>query len=66
MPDITMCVNGMCEFRNECYRYRAVPDYWQSLAFFQCKKKEKSNFMPILEGAKIGDTDDCFKLKEVK
>lgn len=35
MPDITMCCNRDCPIRNKCYRYRAVPDEYQSFAFFK-------------------------------
>lgn len=38
MPDITMCCNYECPFREKCYRYRAVPDeYWQSFAWYKPK-----------------------------
>ena len=37
MADITMCCNRDCPIRNKCYRYRAVPDDYQSFAFFKWK-----------------------------
>lgn len=39
MPDITMCVNKQCPLRSKCYRYRAVPDGWQSFAKFEPSNK---------------------------
>ena len=36
MPDITMCCNNDCPFRDRCYRYRAIPEeFWQSYAEFK-------------------------------
>ena len=36
MPDVTMCCNNDCPFRNRCYRYRAIPaEFWQSYAEFK-------------------------------
>jgi hypothetical protein len=30
MPDITMCPEGPCPWRMNCYRYRATPSFWQA------------------------------------
>jgi len=65
MPDITMCINGTCEVRNECYRYRAIPDYWQSKGFFDCGNKKHKFFIEI-EGRQVRDTDAIFKISEEK
>lgn len=36
MPDITMCCNNDCPFRDKCYRYRAIPaEFWQSYGEFK-------------------------------
>jgi len=35
MPDITMCANGDCVVRELCFRYRAIPDDYQSIAVFE-------------------------------
>lgn len=35
MPDITMCSNSECPFRNHCYRFRAVPSEYQSYTRFE-------------------------------
>lgn len=35
MPDITQCCNRDCPLRDKCYRYRAIPDDYQSFAFFE-------------------------------
>ena len=41
MPDISMCSNTKCEKRYECYRYRAIPSYWQSSSpFSRCVAPE--------------------------
>ena len=37
MPDIAMCDNKKCVLRNICYRYRAVPDCYQSYSVFEPK-----------------------------
>ncbi len=34
MPDITMCENDTCHMRQQCYRFMARPDTWQSVACF--------------------------------
>lgn len=34
MPDISMCVNQDCLVKERCYRYRAIPSEYQSIAFF--------------------------------
>lgn len=39
MPDITMCVNKQCPLRGKCYRYRAVPDDWQSYTKFEPQER---------------------------
>jgi hypothetical protein len=36
MPDISMCSNRTCPQRNECYRFRAVPNpYRQAYSDFK-------------------------------
>ena len=36
MPDITMCLNAACPYREQCYRYTATPDpIRQSYAAFE-------------------------------
>lgn len=59
MPDITMCVNTKCPVKKICYRYRAIPDEYQSYAnfkfdfegafcedFWYCDRKRK-NIRPL-------------------
>lgn len=41
--DITMCCNRDCPIRNKCYRYRAVPDDYQSFAFFKWQPVSDTN-----------------------
>ena len=43
MCDITMCCNRDCPIRNKCYRYRAVPDDYQSFAFFKYQPISDTN-----------------------
>lgn len=38
MPDISMCRNLDCPIRDLCYRYRAIPDYYQAVADFKFDK----------------------------
>ena len=45
MPDISMCNNEKCDKKNECYRYMAIPNSWQSYADFD--EKDCGYFMPI-------------------
>ena len=41
MPDITMCNNYDCELKNNCYRFKAKPDYFkQSYQRFEPKFDE--------------------------
>jgi len=35
MPDIAMCRNEKCKKKMTCYRYRALPGYWQAYADFR-------------------------------
>lgn len=30
MPDISMCTGGDCPLKNDCYRYKATPNEYQS------------------------------------
>ena len=34
MADIAMCANTTCPLRGKCYRYRAIPDMYQTYAGF--------------------------------
>lgn len=39
MPDITMCINEFCGFKDTCYRYTANPnEFRQAYAEFKPKK----------------------------
>ena len=56
MPDISMCTNMQCSYRNKCYRYMAVPnDPWQSYGSFLLKPKARKcdSFMKINKGDRI-------------
>lgn len=42
MADITMCQNHKCEKKEECYRYKAIPNpHYQSYAIFNCTKENE-------------------------
>lgn len=51
MPDITMCLTRTCLKKEECYRYKAKPDRYQSYANFTelCAKEIENSeyFMPV-------------------
>lgn len=41
MANITMCINDLCEMRNDCMRYTAKPDEdHQSWMYYICKGNE--------------------------
>ena len=48
MPDITMCINGKdCPKHEECYRYMAKPDIYQSYTMYYQKDKACDSFWKI-------------------
>lgn len=73
MPDLTMCCNCDCPYRDKCYRYRAVPDeFWQSYCLFEPYERimkptmdkvlECDHFWEIVPGQRIRNTADVDKL----
>lgn len=45
MPDISMCQNKNCKFKNDCYRFTAIPnEHRQSYASFNCKDKVDDSY----------------------
>tara|TARA_R110002153_G_scaffold250717_2_gene407537 strand:+ start:3277 stop:3468 length:192 start_codon:yes stop_codon:yes gene_type:complete len=41
MPDISMCKNDKCKFKEDCYRFTAKPsEFMQVYGKFDCKDKE--------------------------
>ena len=49
MPDISMCDNNACPVRNDCYRFRAIPnEYRQTYADFQLDRRACDAFYPIV------------------
>ena len=44
MPDITMCENEKCLFKEECFRYTAKPSE---------HRKSYADFEPIVEDGKV-------------
>lgn len=73
MPDISLCCNCDCPYRDKCYRYRAVPnEFWQSYCLFEPYERimkptmdkvlECDYFWEITEGQRIRKTADVDKL----
>ena len=53
MPDITLCADGKCPLRLQCYRYRAAPTAYQSYTATMrasTQAKKCSWHVPILQG----------------
>jgi len=42
--DITMCMNENCKVKEQCYRYTAKPDKWQSYAMFSTEEEKCGYF----------------------
>ncbi len=41
MPDVAMCSNKECKFKEDCYRFTAKPDdILQTYAEFKCESKD--------------------------
>lgn len=56
MADITMCQNNICPIRQNCYRYRAIPnEKWQSYSNFSFdnEKSECEHFFKITPHHKL-------------
>ena len=52
MPDISLCKNDKCPSKNECYRFRAVPNpERQAYGSFSLNESDKkcAYFMSILK-----------------
>lgn len=43
MPDISMCNNATCPFKEQCYRFTAKPSNWQSYADFKPHTNENED-----------------------
>ena len=40
MPDISLCKNRQCKFKEDCYRFTAKPsEFYQAYGEFNCKDK---------------------------
>lgn len=37
-PDISMCRNEDCPSKEDCYRFKATPGFWQSYMLFEFDK----------------------------
>jgi hypothetical protein len=40
MPDISMCRNESCKSKYKCFRYTAIPGFWQAYSSFGTDKCE--------------------------
>lgn len=40
MPDISMCTNTLCKQKDNCYRWRAKPERWQTYSSFMPKNND--------------------------
>jgi hypothetical protein len=47
MPDISMCNGNNCPFKEQCYRFKATPDTYQTYADFD-KRIDKLQKDPFL------------------
>jgi hypothetical protein len=43
MPDFSMCEGGNCPQKQNCKRYTAKPDYWQSYTSFEASYTGEPN-----------------------
>jgi len=55
MPDISMCDNKKCPSKEKCYRFKAVPNDYQTYADFKPEKNEDKcdAFWEIKKGHRI-------------
>ena len=55
MPDISMCMHDTCPSKEKCYRYKAVPNGYQSYSNFQNdpNKVKCDHFQKIMKGDRI-------------
>lgn len=51
MPDISMCLDHLCPKKEECYRYKAKPNFhWQTYSSFRHIDKDGcKDFVPLKE-----------------
>ena len=40
MPDVTLCLNHRCPSKENCYRFMAEPDDYQSYSNFENSQKD--------------------------
>jgi hypothetical protein len=75
MPDIAMCQYSNCPKSNECYRFRAIPDSWQSYMEFKniCKETNNHQWFYSIDGRPVreiklkeGEDVDCVTMNETE
>lgn len=60
MPDIAMCLGTECPIRNNCYRYRAWPTWYEGE---DGKKEYRQSYMDFRMNAD-GTCDDYWSIEE--
>lgn len=55
MPDISMCKNAECPSREQCYRFMARPDTWQTynMLFAPPAGADRCEFFAAIEGRSV-------------
>jgi len=43
MPDISMCLNDKCPLKDNCYRFKAKPNDYQTYSSFKYEWNSESN-----------------------
>ena len=59
LTEITICVNSRCAIREDCYRYRAMHDFFQSYSLFQ--PLDDTNCLDML---KLEPTDTVLRVAD--
>ncbi len=64
MPDLTLCTNEDCQFKEYCHRYKAIPsNYSQSYCRFEPQDDKCDFFIHVIEDFK--QTDYLTKASEL-
>ena len=58
MPDIAMCEDQDCTLKETCYRFKAIPSYYQSYADFKQEEDGTCEYhMQIYKDDKLKTND---------
>jgi hypothetical protein len=59
MPDISMCTNRECPSHKDCYRFRAIPDEWQSfMSSVPDPRTGKCGYFWPIDGWEVAEYDE--------